>query len=349
MPWDARSPTPGGCATCTATWPSGATISTIPTTTRQSPTKNPRGPAEGRRTCCAAAIGVRAPSRVRRPSGRRGAGILRRLLRPRCDRVPLREESAADDGWSSSRPLAAGRGDRISAALHPTRDCSMDAVSSLRNCRYRPHRTGFVYGEIYPPARHRRGPSGAAGAAYGHRRSDCSATGLLDKLTAIEPRPAEERWLTAVHSPEHVAQLRRLYSRGDPFAGSRDTPVCGTSYTVAVAAAGGVLAAVDAVMAGEVHNAFCAVRPPGHHATRDRAMGFCLLNNVAIATRYIQQQHKLPKVLIVDWDVHHGNGTQEAFYDDSRRVLLQRPPASLLSGDRHRGRARHGRRRRGRS
>ena len=76
------------------------------------------------------------------------------------------------------------------------------------------------------------------------------------------------------------------------------------------------MAAVDAVVAGEIHNAFCAVRPPGHHATRDRAMGFCLLNNAAIATRYIQQQHKLPKVLIVDWDVHHGNGTQEIFYND---------------------------------
>jgi acetoin utilization deacetylase AcuC-like enzyme len=86
---------------------------------------------------------------------------------------------------------------------------------------------------------------------------------------------------------------------------------------VAVAAVGGVLAAVDAVMAGEVRNAFCAVRPPGHHATRDRAMGFCLLNNVAIAARYIQQKHKLEKVLIVDWDVHHGNGTQEAFYEDA--------------------------------
>jgi acetoin utilization deacetylase AcuC-like enzyme len=82
-------------------------------------------------------------------------------------------------------------------------------------------------------------------------------------------------------------------------------------------AAGGVLSAVDAVMAGKVRNAFCAVRPPGHHALRDRAMGFCLLNNVAIASRYIQKKHKLGRVLIVDWDVHHGNGTQAAFYEDN--------------------------------
>ena len=79
---------------------------------------------------------------------------------------------------------------------------------------------------------------------------------------------------------------------------------------------GGALAAVDAVMAGKVQRAFCAIRPPGHHATRDQAMGFCLFNNVAIAARYIQQQHRLKKVLIVDWDVHHGNGTEAIFLAD---------------------------------
>ncbi len=135
-------------------------------------------------------------------------------------------------------------------------------------------------------------------------------------MTPLKPRLAEQGWLTAVHTREHVAALRQLHENGDRFAGSRDTPVSESSYEVAVLAAGGVLVAVDAVMAGEVRNAFCAVRPPGHHATQDRAMGFCLLNNVAIAARYIQQKHKLPKVLIVDWDVHHGNGTQDIFYED---------------------------------
>ena len=89
-----------------------------------------------------------------------------------------------------------------------------------------------------------------------------------------------------------------------------------TIVRCAVQAAGGVLAAVDAVMEGKVQNAFCAVRPPGHHAMRNRAMGFCLFNNVAIAARYVQQKHQLTKVLIVDWDVHHGNGTQAIFLDD---------------------------------
>ncbi|MCP4645038.1 MAG: histone deacetylase, partial [bacterium] len=140
--------------------------------------------------------------------------------------------------------------------------------------------------------------------------------GLLKTLTRIKPRPADEKWLTTVHTAQHIAALRQLHAKGNRYAGSRDTPVSKSSYEVALMAAGGVLAAVDVVMAGGVRNAFCAVRPPGHHATQDTAMGFCLLNNVAIAARYVQQKHKLPKVLIVDWDVHHGNGTQDIFYED---------------------------------
>ena len=81
-------------------------------------------------------------------------------------------------------------------------------------------------------------------------------------------------------------------------------------------ATGGILAAIDAVVAGKIRNAFAVIRPPGHHALPDRAMGFCLLNHVAIAARYIQKKHGLKRILIVDWDVHHGNGTQEVFYDD---------------------------------
>jgi acetoin utilization deacetylase AcuC-like enzyme len=93
-------------------------------------------------------------------------------------------------------------------------------------------------------------------------------------------------------------------------------PICARSYEVARAAVGGVLAACDAVVRGDVRNAFCAIRPPGHHALRDKAMGFCLFNNVAIAARYLQKKHGMSKILIVDWDVHHGNGTQDAFYED---------------------------------
>jgi len=206
------------------------------------------------------------------------------------------------------------RGSRT-LTLTLSRKREREQESALYNCSA-PTKTGFVYGDIY--LRHE------TGAAHPEQPERLTAIverltrdGLLEKLTRIEPRPADERSLTTVHTPAHIAQLKQLYAQGDRFAGTRDTPISESSYTVAVAAVGGVLAAVDAVVAGEVRNAFCAVRPPGHHATRDRAMGFCLLNNVAIAARYVQQKHTLKRVLIVDWDVHHGNGTQEAFYDDA--------------------------------
>jgi acetoin utilization deacetylase AcuC-like enzyme len=175
--------------------------------------------------------------------------------------------------------------------------------------------TGFVYDDAY--LKHITGP--------GHPErperlpaivAQLKSAGLLEHLLRIQPRPAERAWITAVHTSEHLETLCQLYEKGDRYAGTRDTPIGASSYEVALLAAGGVLAAVDAVVAGEVRNAFCAVRPPGHHATPDRAMGFCLLNNVAIAARYIQQKHKLSRVLIVDWDVHHGNGTQDIFYED---------------------------------
>lgn len=143
--------------------------------------------------------------------------------------------------------------------------------------------------------------------------------GLADKLLALAAAPAEEKWLTSVHSREYVERVKKASSEcgdGISFIDTRDVPVSAKSYDVAVLASGGVLAAVDAVVDGRARNAFCAVRPPGHHALKDKAMGFCLFGNVAIAARYLQQKHKLAKVLIVDWDVHHGNGTQHASYDD---------------------------------
>jgi len=139
---------------------------------------------------------------------------------------------------------------------------------------------------------------------------------LLSRLHPIEPRPASEECITAIHSPEYVREVEQTCSRGNTCLHSLDTRVCSRSFEVALLAAGGVMAAVDAVIGDEVDNCFCAVRPPGHHATADRAMGFCLFNNVAIATRYAQREHDASRVLIIDWDTHHGNGTQDAFYDD---------------------------------
>ncbi len=138
---------------------------------------------------------------------------------------------------------------------------------------------------------------------------------LLTPLLRIEPRPAEETWIAKVHRPALIERIKAAVAQAPAYL-DPDTPVSTESYEVARLAAGGLLAAVDAVMEGRARNAFAAVRPPGHHATPGRAMGFCLLNNVAIAARYAQEKHGIGRVLIVDWDVHHGNGTQEAFYTD---------------------------------
>ena len=118
-----------------------------------------------------------------------------------------------------------------------------------------------------------------------------------------------------IHPAEHVQRVRDLAERGGGRIDS-DTVVCPESYEVAVAAAGTACAAVDAVVASDVRRGLCLIRPPGHHATRDRAMGFCLFNNIAIAVEHARAAHGLKRILIVDWDVHHGNGTQDIFYED---------------------------------
>ena len=139
---------------------------------------------------------------------------------------------------------------------------------------------------------------------------------LLGCLLNMSYSPNASEWITTVHKREYIERVKTICQKGVGYVDSPDVPVSGKSYEVAVAAVGGVLAAVDAVMKGKVRNAFCAIRPPGHHALKNRAMGFCIFNNVAVAARYIQKKYKLARVLIVDWDVHHGNGTQAAFYDD---------------------------------
>jgi acetoin utilization deacetylase AcuC-like enzyme/formylglycine-generating enzyme required for sulfatase activity len=178
--------------------------------------------------------------------------------------------------------------------------------------------TGFVYDPVY--LEHKTGPGfperpGRLEAIVKRLRD----AGLEAKLTAIRPLPSPREWIEKVHTPAYVERVRKAAAAcgdGIDHLDSGDCPISAKSFDAAVAAVGGVLAAVDAVMAGKVRNAFCAVRPPGHHALKERAMGFCLFNNVAVAARYLQQKHKLARILIADWDVHHGNGTQAAFYED---------------------------------
>jgi acetoin utilization deacetylase AcuC-like enzyme len=122
--------------------------------------------------------------------------------------------------------------------------------------------------------------------------------------------------ITQVHAPTYIEEIKRRCRMGERMLDDGDTVVCEKSFDIACRAAGAAIQAVDEVFAKRMHSVFCAVRPPGHHARPGRAMGFCLINNVAVAAGYAQRHHKCERVAIVDWDVHHGNGTQEVFYED---------------------------------
>jgi acetoin utilization deacetylase AcuC-like enzyme len=138
---------------------------------------------------------------------------------------------------------------------------------------------------------------------------------LWPKLLELQAVAATRGAVQACHTPQHYKTIERVVSEGTGYLDS-DTTVSMRSMDAALIAAGGVCRAVDAVMKGEAKNAFLPVRPPGHHATSERAMGFCLFNNVAIGARYAQTYPEIERVAVVDWDVHHGNGTQGIFYDD---------------------------------
>lgn len=162
-------------------------------------------------------------------------------------------------------------------------------------------------------------------AGHGHPESPARLRAIIEHLRRvslwsalrlIEPEPAPEAAIVRVHPQAYLRRLEEAAAEAPTYLDA-DTPIAPDSYRVALLAAGGVLAAVDAVMAERVRNAFVAARPPGHHALPDRAMGFCLLNNVAIGARHLQAVHGLKRVLIVDWDVHHGNGTQAIFNEDA--------------------------------
>ncbi len=140
--------------------------------------------------------------------------------------------------------------------------------------------------------------------------------GLMDKLMPITAEPANQRWIEAVHNIRYIMRFEEACIMGLPDFDHQDNAICRDTYDIAMLAVGGVLKAIDAVMEGKVDNAFCAVRPPGHHAEVDTAMGFCYFNNVAIGARYLQRQWGVKKVGIIDFDVHHGNGTQHIFEND---------------------------------
>jgi acetoin utilization deacetylase AcuC-like enzyme len=140
-------------------------------------------------------------------------------------------------------------------------------------------------------------------------------TGLRGRCTPGQFTPLDPEALRTVHSPRVVERVRQTTEVGGGRLDA-DTIVSPASYNVGLAAAGACVAAVDAVLTNKDKTALCLVRPPGHHATPTHSMGFCLFNNIAVAARHARLKHGLNRVLIVDWDVHHGNGTQEVFYED---------------------------------
>ena len=147
----------------------------------------------------------------------------------------------------------------------------------------------------------------------------------------VDAVPATREQITRVHPAEHLERIEAISSRGGG-AIDLDTVMSAGSHDAALHAAGGAVLAVDRVIGGEERLAFCALRPPGHHAESDRAMGFCLFNNVAIAARHALAEHGVERVLILDWDVHHGNGTQEIFYSDPAVLFVSIHQSPLYPG-----------------
>ena len=135
-------------------------------------------------------------------------------------------------------------------------------------------------------------------------------------LTPFSPRAATVDEIALCHDRAYIDVVKREVEAGLTELTTGDTQICPASYEVAIHAIGTVLTAVDLLMNGDATKAFCAVRPPGHHANSDRGMGFCLFNSIAIGARYAQRTYGISRVLIADWDVHHGNGTQDIFYED---------------------------------
>ena len=177
-------------------------------------------------------------------------------------------------------------------------------------------KTAIIHHPIYE--KHDTGP--------GHPETPLRYTAVMDalredekfwtSLTEITPEKASKGLIQAAHTPQHYKRVEGAFEHGQDRLDA-DTTISMKSFEVGVYAAGGAVAGVDAVMRGGVDNVFVAVRPPGHHATAENAMGFCLFNNVAVAAKYAQNNYKeIERVAVLDWDVHHGNGTQGIFYDD---------------------------------
>ncbi len=198
-----------------------------------------------------------------------------------------------------------------------------------------PTRTIIVTDPIYE--NHLTGP--------GHPESPKRYTSIMNALNELRikllaPRDAEEKEILLCHTPAYLKIVQKEVQEcassniidGRYALSTGDAQICPDSYKIALRAAGAVITAVDAVMKGQAAHALCVVRPPGHHACSDKGMGFCLFNNIAIGARYAQLNYRIKRVLIVDWDVHHGNGTQEIFYSDPSVFYFSTHQSPLYPG-----------------
>ncbi len=191
-------------------------------------------------------------------------------------------------------------------------------VFSQQSCSLEPGRatkTAYLYSDLFlehdSGEGHRESPQRLTAVREGVGRAE-----WYDSLMGIPATEVDLDTLALVHTPAYIELVKTECEAGETRLSTGDTNISSESYAVALAGVGGVVTAVDRVMGREAKNAFCAVRPPGHHASAERGMGFCLFNNVAVAARYAQERYGVERVLIADWDVHHGNGTQDTFYRD---------------------------------
>ncbi|WP_254949424.1 MULTISPECIES: histone deacetylase [unclassified Cyanobium] len=204
------------------------------------------------------------------------------------------------------------------APLKPAPATPGSGTGFLCSAAYREHDTGAWHPEC---------PARVDAVIQGLERN-----GLLSRCQLIPPRPATERELLRCHTPQYLQRVQEDILAGRDQLSTGDTAISPHSERTARLAAGGVLAAVEAVMEGRVRQAFAVVRPPGHHASATRGMGFCIYNNVAIAARHLQAMHGLERILIVDWDVHHGNGTQDIFWRDPTVLFFSSHQAPFYPG-----------------
>ena len=296
----------------------------------KSPEKNPQGQEEGGKyvlrggSWSSSADSCRSAYRVGEDPGFNDACFARDDIGFRCVRRAAfktqdsRLKTQDSNPMSSIQYLSSSIQHPVSSIQHQASSIQHQASSiqyPASSIEHPASRTGFVYQDIY--LQHKTGS--------GHPETPQRLEAIVQRLNPaspsmqlLTPKSSSDslEWVQAIHTPEYVRRVRDNCQEGVKYMDSVDTPISAESYDVALAAVGGVLSAVDEVMAGNISNAFCAIRPPGHHALKDEAMGFCLFNNVAIGACYVQKKYRLSKVLIVDWDVHHGNGTQAAFYDD---------------------------------